>query len=578
MLLTVNDNNPIAWGRIVRIGLLGGVGLVFVSLVGMVETFSERDIISGIISMAQTLLLVAVFGSAYLAASTVSGRGRSVAVGAISAGLSAAVLAGLLLIGSIVNLRGVLVNASPTLYQILTFGLPLAQGSAAMLAFGAGAGALAGLLYSLSDRLRRPIARALLWVALLGLLSDLIRVTFVRVPVVGLVVRLVFGTATNRGFTPIGAVLIFALVVGLSYRLALRPLIIRERLQALPAGRRRRVQIGLFALLGLLLIILPRILGLYLSEVANNIGLFILLGLGLNIVVGFAGLLDLGYVAFFAIGAYVMGVLTSQAIGTEAGQILWGPQLSFWTALPIAVAASALAGIILGVPVLRMRGDYLAIVTLGFGEIIRIMALSDALKPYIGGSQGIVRVEPALVGSISFRQPQFLFYILLAGCALVAFVAIRLKDSRLGRAWMAMREDEDVAQAMGINLIKTKLSAFAVGAAFSGLSGAVFASKLGSIYPHSFSLLTSLTALSLIIVGGMGSIPGVFVGALALVGLPELLREFAEYRLLVYGAVLVAMMLLRPEGMIPDVAHRRELRVAEEPALRPEPVQTPAGD
>jgi branched-chain amino acid transport system permease protein len=313
-----------------------------------------------------------------------------------------------------------------------------------------------------------------------------------------------------------------------------------------------------------------------LSEVTNNIGLFILMGLGLNIVVGFAGLLDLGYVAFFAIGAYVMGVLTSRAIGTDSGQIIWGPQLSFWAALPIAVAASALAGIILGVPVLRMRGDYLAIVTLGFGEIIRILALSDFLKPFIGGSQGVVRVEPAVVAGLSLRQPQLLFYLILAGCALVAFVALRLKDSRLGRAWMAMREDEDVAQAMGINLIKTKLGAFAVGATFSGLSGAIFASKLGSIYPHSFSLLISLTALSLIIVGGMGSVPGVFAGALALVGLPELLREFAEYRLLVYGAALVAMMLLRPEGFIPDVAHRRELHVAEEPERPPEPAAAAA--
>ncbi len=574
----MDGHNPTNWARIVRIGLLGGLGMVFVSLVGMVETFSERDIIAGIISMAQSLLLVFVFGSAYLAASSVSGRGRSVAVGAISGGLSALALVALLLIGSQVNLRAVLVNASPALYQILTYGLPLAPGAVAMLAFGAGAGAVAGLIHSLPDKLRRPIIRALLWLAMLGLLSDLIRVTFVRVPVVGLIVRLAFGTATNRGFTLVGAALTFSLVFGLSYRFAGREIKLRQRLQAMPTGRRRRFQIGLFALLGLSLIVLPRVLGLYLSEVTNNIALFILLGLGLNIVVGFAGLLDLGYVAFFAIGAYVMGVLTSRAIGIEAGQILWGPQLSFWTALPIAVAVSALAGIILGVPVLRMRGDYLAIVTLGFGEIIRIMALSDALKPYIGGSQGIVRVEPALVGPLSFRQPQLLFYILLVGCAIVAFVAIRLKDSRLGRAWMAMREDEDVAQAMGINLIKTKLAAFAVGAAFSGLSGAIFASKLGSIYPHSFSLLTSLTALSLIIVGGMGSIPGVFVGALALVGLPELLREFAEYRLLVYGAVLVVMMLLRPEGLIPDVAHRRELRSDEGPQRASEPAQATAGD
>jgi branched-chain amino acid transport system permease protein len=223
------------------------------------------------------------------------------------------------------------------------------------------------------------------------------------------------------------------------------------------------------------------------------------------------------------------------------------------------VLVSTVFGIILGVPVLHMRGDYLAIVTLGFGEIIRIMALSDFLKPHIGGSQGIVLVAKAAVGTWVADGPQRLYYIILAGCLLALFIAIRLKDSRLGRTWMAMREDEDVAEAMGINLVATKLLAFATGAALSGLAGAIFASKLGTIYPHSFALLISINVLALIIVGGMGSIPGVVIGALALVGLPELLREFAEFRLLVYGVALMAMMLLRPEGLWPEETRRREL-------------------
>jgi branched-chain amino acid transport system permease protein len=292
----------------------------------------------------------------------------------------------------------------------------------------------------------------------------------------------------------------------------------------------------------------------------------------LNIVVGFAGLLDLGYVAFFAIGAYVMGVLT-----TSGGELTTSFEWTFWQALPVAVGASVLAGIILGVPVLHIRGDYLAIVTLGFGEIIRILALSDMLKPHIGGSQGIVQLARAKVGSVVFDDPQTLYYMILIGCLLGAFVALRLKDSRSGRAWMAMREDEDVAQAMGIDLVKTKLMAFAVGAAFSGLSGAIFASKLGTIYPHSFNLLISINALALIIVGGMGSIPGVVVGALALVGLPELLREFDEFRLLVYGAVLMAMMLYRPEGLWPEKTRQRELHAEEDAAPTDEPIVELAG-
>jgi branched-chain amino acid transport system permease protein len=299
-----------------------------------------------------------------------------------------------------------------------------------------------------------------------------------------------------------------------------------------------------------------------LSEVTNSVGLFILMGLGLNIVVGFAGLLDLGYVAFYAIGAYTVGVLTSTAVGTQAGQIVWGPQLSLWVALPIAVLMSIVVGVILGVPVLNMRGDYLAIVTLGFGEIIRILAGSDFLKPFIGGSQGIVQVGIGQIGDMVFDKPQTLYFLVVAACLLAAFISWRLRDSRMGRAWKALREDEDVAQAMGIHLVSTKLLAFATGAAFAGLSGAIFASKVGSIYPHSFKLLVSINVLALIIVGGMGSLPGVFVGALALVGLPELLREFSEYRLLMYGALLIFMMLTRPEGLWPEATRRQELRDA----------------
>jgi branched-chain amino acid transport system permease protein len=286
--------------------------------------------------------------------------------------------------------------------------------------------------------------------------------------------------------------------------------------------------------------------------------------LGLNIVVGFAGLLDLGYVAFFAIGAYTMAVLTSPELGFF--------HFSFWGALPFTIIMGVLSGVILGVPVLKMRGDYLAIATLGFGEIIRILVLSDFLRPWLGGAQGVGKIPKASIAGFEFAGPQQIYYLILAGCFLVAFISLRLRDSRLGRAWMAVREDEDVAQAMGINLVATKLLAFATGAAFSALSGAIFASKLSSVYPHSFNVMISINVICLIIVGGMGSIPGVIVGSIALVGLPELLREFAEYRLLVYGAALVAMMILKPEGLWPSEIRRRELHGEESVETKPESV------
>jgi branched-chain amino acid transport system permease protein len=292
------------------------------------------------------------------------------------------------------------------------------------------------------------------------------------------------------------------------------------------------------------------------------------MGLGLNIVVGFAGLLDLGYVAFFAIGAYVMAILTSEgALGITN-------TTSFWLALPVSVITAVAAGLLLGTPVLRMRGDYLAIVTLGFGEIIRIMAVSDFLKPHIGGAQGILQIPKPVFFGTSLIKPELLYYVILIGVLLAWFISTRLSNSRLGRQWMAMREDEDVAEAMGINLVNTKLLAFAIGAGFSGLAGAIFASKLTSIFPYSFDLLKSINVLSLIIVGGLGSLPGVVVGAFVLVGLPELLREFAEFRLWMYGALLIVMMLAKPEGFWPSAIRKRELHASDDDVTTEESVAT----
>ncbi|HHH83387.1 MAG TPA: leucine/isoleucine/valine transporter permease subunit, partial [Chloroflexi bacterium] len=414
---------------------------------------------------------------------------------------------------------------------------------------------------------RTPIQNGVIWTLTVGLFSEILRnrlrdffgLAFAQLIFTGEALRLTVAAA------------LFVLIFAVSLCIGTRPRMLAQRFQQLDEAKRRRATLGLTALLIAFLLILPHLLGTYLSEVINNVGIFILMGLGLNIVVGFAGLLDLGYVAFFAIGAYTMAVLTS-----EGPLGIFG--LSFWAALPICVGVAALAGIVLGVPVLRMRGDYLAIVTLGFGEIIRILALSDLLKPFIGGAQGVLKIpKPPFFGTALIQPGQF-YYVILGGCLLAWFVSYRLSESRLGRQWMALREDEDVAEAMGIRLVTTKLLAFGIGAAFSGLAGAFFASKLTSIFPHSFKLEISINVLCLIIIGGMGSLPGVVVGALILVGLPELLREFAEYRLLMYGALLIVMMLAKPEGFWPSAVRRRELRAEDEEPIPIEAVAEGAGD
>jgi branched-chain amino acid transport system permease protein len=286
------------------------------------------------------------------------------------------------------------------------------------------------------------------------------------------------------------------------------------------------------------------------------VGIYVLMGFGLNIVVGQAGMLDLGYVAFFAVGAYTTAILTSP-------DQLPGLQISLWAALPVVIAITGLAGLLVGAPVLKMRGDYLAIVTLGFGEIARFLALSDWFIPVLGGAQGIVHIPSAAVAGIELIGPQQLYYLVLFFALITLFITWRLEDSRVGRAWVAIREDEQVAEAMGVNTVYYKLLAFAMGAMIASLGGAVFAVKLNAIFPHSFKVEVSITVLSLLIIGGIGSLPGVVVGAFALVGLPELLREFSEYRLLLYGAVLIYMMIVRPEGLVPSVRRARELHEEE---------------
>jgi branched-chain amino acid transport system permease protein len=309
----------------------------------------------------------------------------------------------------------------------------------------------------------------------------------------------------------------------------------------------------------LLAVLFPIYAGNFIGQVLLSVGLFILMGMGLNLEVGIAGLLDLGFVAFYAVGAYATGLLMADSPFALA-------HLSYWEAMPIAVLCSVIVGILFGVPVLKVRGDYLAVATLGLGEIVSVIVLSDAAAPLLGGAKGILQIPRPSIGSFELATTVALFYLTLVASLVAAYFAWRLEDSRLGRAWMAIRDDEDVAQALGINLINVKLLAYGLGAAFAGLAVSIFATMLGSIYPHSFQLIISINILALIIVGGMGSLPGVALGAAVLIGLPEMLREFGEFRYLFYGLAIIAVMRLKPEGLWPSAARRRELALDAETA------------
>ena len=542
------------WEHGIKTGVIGGVAVMMIALVGMVESFSRRDIIAEVVTMGQILLLIMGIMMGYVAAKRTTRK--EPVIRCLNAIIGSLVTGGfltlLVIVGGVINLRSMLVNASPALYKLLALGHKGAAGIFIILLIGLLCGVVAAVLYYLPQLARRVIIISLSSMVMAGVLQDLLRpVLSAWGPMAFLGERLF----AYNGLTVSGSIALVIMIAVVMTVWALKKQDVKTGYGSLPSGTQRGVKIGGLFILAVVLIALPHVLGLFLSEVLTIVGLYVLLGLGLNIVVGYAGMLDLGYVAFFAIGSYVTAVLTSPELGFF--------NFSFWGALPFAVILGIFSGVLLGIPVLKMRGDYLAIATLGFGEIIRVLVLSDFLRPWLGGAQGAGGIPKASILGYRFAGPQQIYYLILAGCILVVFISLRLKDSRLGRAWMAIREDEDVAQAMGINLVSTKLLAFATGAGFSALSGAIFASKLGSVYPHSFSVFISIFVICLIIVGGMGSIPGVIVGAFALVGLPELLREFAEYRMLVYGAALVAMMILKPEGLWPEAKHKIELHAEE---------------
>ncbi len=343
------------------------------------------------------------------------------------------------------------------------------------------------------------------------------------------------------------------------------------------------------ALIAVALAVLPFVAGLAGQawvRILNFAMIYIMLALGLNIVVGFAGLLDLGYIAFYAVGAYVYALLASPHFNIH---------LPFWVILPMGAGLACLFGVLLGAPTLKLRGDYLAIVTLGFGEIIRIF-LNNLNAPVnvTNGPQGINIIDPFRIDGFSFAKaqniagvpfsgPQKYYYVLLLLTIGVIVINLRLQNSRLGRAWEAIREDEVAAKAMGINTRNVKLLAFAMGASFGGIAGGIFSATQEFVSPESFGLFESIIVLAMVVLGGMGNIPGVILGAILLTLLPEVLRSTMEplqnalfgrvlldaetVRLLVFGIALVAIMLYRPAGLWPSAVRKREFeapKVAEQ--------------
>ena len=585
------------WNRVGRQGALLGLSFWFISLSGMPVDLDARQVIDGDISLGYVLLvaLPLFFGwfvgnEVVLEGMAATKRGsRDLVAGAVVGAIGGVLLALLIVLVKNWDIRDPLVNWSPDLLSLLTFDKSVGFGAIIWILLAAGLGAIGASLRLLPPRIAR--AAIVMVASVLGLsifqavIDDVLGGIGEAIADPGRLSEF-FGEgdeprprvdssldglidflyAKTGGPTRQGAAAVAVISGGLS-------LLGRGRIKAAKASyaattgaertRKTSILIGVSALL---LFILPFFTGKIINELLANVGIFLLLALGLNIVVGLAGILDLGYVAFFAVGGYTTAVLTADRPGESWPD--WLPHLPWVGAMLVSVVIAALAGLLIGAPVIRMRGDYLAIVTLGFGEIIRLLFLSDWLNGFFGGAQGIINIPAAdfgFLGTVSGVDPRAVFYLVMVFVAFSIYVSWRLERSRLGRAWMAIREDESVAEAMGINTVNTKLMAFVVGAVLASFAGAIFSAKVGSIFPSSFLILVSIIILVVVIVGGMGNILGVIVGSVVLIGIlggprqPGLLQEFSEYKLLIYGALLIWMMLQRPEGLVPNVRRSREL-------------------
>jgi branched-chain amino acid transport system permease protein len=502
-------------------------GLVLVGLFGQ---FSNRWLVVGWLDIGHALMLAAAIAAGMAVARRQAGLPGLLA--AIVAGLLAGAALMLLAVAAReANLRWMLVSLTPVTLRRIGYALPDLQAGALLAAAGGLACGFGAMLVMAPGLPRRILLGALGGVACAGLLRELIRSLLAGLGVDQ-------WAFTYDGLLPAGA----AAAAAIGALIAMRPG--AAAIAALPAPMRLALRLALLALI----LALPLLTNDFVAQVMLLVCLYTLMGLGLNVELGLAGLVDLGFVAFFAVGAYAVALLTHGTGG-----------LGFFAALPFAIGAAALAGFLFGLPVLKVRGDYLAIATLGLGEIIRVLVLSDMLKPLLGGAQGIVSIPKPVLFGLVLGTPTQLFYLTAAFTAVAGYCAWRLQHSGLGRRWLAVREDEDVAQALGINLVQVKLSAYTMGAAFAGLAGGIFAAMVGSVFPQSFQLLVSINVLAILVVGGIGSLPGVVIGAAALIGAPEVLRDLGEYRYLIYGLVIIAIVRLKPEGLSPAAIRHREV-------------------
>ena len=561
------------WGRILRFGGVGALVQAFIALSGMPVGLDGRTIVEPILSLGYLSLVWLPLILGYRVGHqpvlegmpAVAKGGREVAAGALTGAAAAAGISLLVALLANFDLRDPLVNWSPQLAEVCGFGRGAWFGAAIWLVIGAAVGAAGGALHLLGGPVRRAVIAAAASVAAAAVLETILTDLLGGL---GLEAATDWFYAPRGGVSWPGAAVLAAAAAGLAAAEGGRGRVGRARsgLRALEGPARTRANAALMLAVGLAAVVLPLLVGKITNELLANVGLFVLLALGLNIVVGLAGILDLGYVAFYAVGGYTVAVLTAAASPRIA------PELPWFAALLVAMVMAGLVGLFIGAPVIRMRGDYLAIVTLGFGEIIRLLFLSDWLSGWFGGAQGITNipgVEVFGLATVKGTDPRSVLYLVMVFCALAVYASWRLERSRLGRAWVAIREDETVAEAMGVNTVSAKLMAFVVGAVLASFSGAIFSAKVGSIFPSSFLILISIIILVIVIFGGMGSVAGVIAGAVVLIGVlggprqPGLLQELSEYKLLVYGALLVWIMLKRPQGLIPNVRRSRELRPEE---------------
>jgi branched-chain amino acid transport system permease protein len=568
--------------RAVQIGLIFGVIAVYLAIIGLLLMLHGRQIIVDVLSLGHAVLIATGLGAGLVIARGETRRmtGPILLQSAVAGAITGGFLAVLVVAMEIIDLRSIFISLSPALIEMLTLGFDLPLGLAILVVGGAGLAVLGAVLAYSPPIIKKPLIVGCSAVIFFGVFEELLQLMMQFNDLIDAVRETLYSW---DGLELQGAVIIFIVAAGGSavwthYR---------DRVAAKTASftpmQHRQVHAAKIALGIVLVLLFPMLAGSYIGQVMMLVGLYTLMGMGLNLEVGLAGLLDLGFVAFFAVGAYTTALLTADSTHALAA-FTFLPSLNYWEAMPFAVIASVCVGVLFGIPVLGVRGDYLAVATMGLGEIVRVIVQSDMAAPLLAGAQGILQIPKPWIGQFELSDPVALFYVTLVASAVAAYCAWRLENSALGRAWMAVRDDEDVAQALGINLVKVKLLAYGLGAAFAGLAGSIFATMLGSIYPSSFQLLISINVLALIIVGGMGSLPGVIVGAVALVGLPELLREFGEYRYLFYGAVLIIMMRIKPEGLWPSATRRRELRdaagemvpeVAEEGELAASEAQSP---